>query len=226
MTGDKIAARVRKYIFECFRASGTPPVVEQVMTRFALTRGQATETLRELEDAHHISLVPGTARILMAFPFSAIATPFKVTVGGDQYFANCAWDAVAFHTMLRQNVQVDSFCDHCAEPVRIDLSEGRATLVEPAGAMVYLARTPSHWWDDITTTCGNTMVFFSSAEHRDASSLCETDGHGASLTPAQVLALSEPIYATKFDLDYTRPTAAELAAHFTEIGLTDPYWQR
>ncbi len=70
------------------------------------------------------------------------------------------------------------------------------------------------------------MVFFSSPEHRDASGLCETDAPGASLTPDQVHALSEPLYATKFDLDYARPSTAELAAHVTAIGLTEPYWQR
>jgi hypothetical protein len=70
------------------------------------------------------------------------------------------------------------------------------------------------------------MVFFSSAEHRDASGLYQTDAPGASLTPDQVHALSGPIYAGKFDLDYARPTSTEFAAHITSIGLTDPYWQR
>lgn len=225
-TDDALRAQVRQFIFESFRAWGTPPVVELVMTRFELTRDRATEVLRELEDAHHISLVPGTARILMAFPFSAIATPFRVTADQDRYFANCAWDAIAFHAMLNRDVHIDSFCDHCAQPIRIEMHEGRATTVEPAEAIVYLARDPSTWWDDITTTCGNTMVLFSSPEHRDASGLCETDAPGASLTPDQVHALSERLYATKFDLDYVRPSATEFAAHATAIGLTEPYWQR
>jgi len=221
-----VNAEVRQYIFECFRAYAVPPVVEQVMTRFGLSREEATGVLRELESAHHISLVPGTSRILMAFPFSAVATPFRVTVDDDRYFANCAWDAIAFHAMLGHDIRVDSFCDHCAEPIRVEMEAGRATAVEPAETLVYLARSPSHWWDDITTTCGNTMVFFASAEHRDASGLCQTDAPGASLTPDQVHALSEPIYVTKFDLDYARPPTAEMAAHFASIGLTDPFWSR
>ena len=223
-TDDALRAEVRQYIFECFRAWSTPPVLELIMTRFGLTRERATEVLGELEAAHHISLVSGTSRILMAFPFSAIATPFRVSVGDDRYFANCAWDAIAFHVMLRDEVAIDSFCDHCAEPIRLELNQGRATLVEPAESIVYLARPPSAWWDDITSTCGNTMVFFSSPDHRDASGLCQTDTNGASLTPDQVLALSEPIYATKFELDYTRPTPDQLAAHIAAIGLTDAYW--
>ena len=96
-TDDGLRAQVRQFIFESFRAWATPPVVELVMTRIDLTREQATNALRELEAAHHISLVPGTARILMAFPYSAIATPFRVTVDGERFFANCAWDAIAFH---------------------------------------------------------------------------------------------------------------------------------
>jgi hypothetical protein len=226
LTDGALRAQVRQFIFESFRAWGTPPVVELVMTRFDLTRDQATQVLKDLEDAHHISLVPGTARILMAFPYSAIATPFRVTAGGERYFANCAWDAIAFHSMLNQDVTIDSFCDHCAEPIRIELHDGHAHTVEPAGTIVYLARYPSEWWNDIRTTCGNTMVFFSSAEHRDASGLCATDADGASLTPDQAHALSEPVYTTKFDLDYERPTPDQMAAHFTAIGLTDPYWQR
>jgi hypothetical protein len=226
LTDGALRAQVRQFIFESFKAWGTPPVVELVMTRFGLTRDQATQVFRDLEDAHHISLVPGTARILMAFPFSAIATPFRVTAGGDRYFANCAWDAIAFHAMLNEDVRIDSFCDHCAEPITIELHDGRAHTVEPAEAIVYLATSPSEWWKDITTTCGNTMVFFSSTEHRDASGLCKTDAPGASLTPAQAHALSEPIYRMKFDLDYERPTPDQMAAHFTAIGLTDPYWQR
>jgi hypothetical protein len=68
LTDGALRAQVRQFIFESFRAWGTPPVVELVMTRFDLTRDQATQVFRDLEDAHHISLVPGTARILRPSP--------------------------------------------------------------------------------------------------------------------------------------------------------------
>jgi hypothetical protein len=218
-------ASLRLSIFEHFLADGRAPVVEELMTEFSLPREAVVATLEELVAARHIALVPGSARILMAFPFSAITTPFRVTTRGQDYFANCAWDAVAFHAMLGDEVRVESFCHHCAEPIRIELREGRATRVEPEGALVYLALRPTQWWEDIVTTCSNTMVFFASAEHRDASDLCAPPEQAASLTPDEVHALSGPIYRGKLELDYARPTRDELLDHFSTLGLTGEYWR-
>ncbi|MDP3984336.1 MAG: organomercurial lyase [Acidimicrobiia bacterium] len=222
---DQLPQRVRKFIFEHFVDHAAPPVVEQVMTAFSLSRSDATQALRTLESARHIALVKGTARILMAFPFSAVATPFRVTVRDRQYFANCAWDAIAFHAMLGDNLRVDSFCHHCAAPIEIEMTDGRATHAEPPDALVYLALRPTEWWEDIITTCSNTMVFFASPGHRDASDLGAPAQAAASLTPDQVHALSIPIYGRKLALDYARPSKQELLDHFAAMGLTGEYWQ-
>ena len=224
MTDQVLPQRVRLFIFEHFLESGVPPVVEQVMREFTLSREDATAVLRELEAAHHIALVPGTARILMAFPFSAIATPFRTIVRDRTYFANCAWDALAFHSMLKQDIRVESSCHHCALPVSVEL-RGNEITVEPNEALIYLALPPTQWWADIVTTCSNTMVFFASAEHRDASDLCAPPATAVSLTPAQVNTLSEPIYARKFELDYARPSREALLEHFAAMGLTGEYWR-
>jgi hypothetical protein len=225
MTADAgISARVRLFVLEHFLDHAAAPVVEQVMTQFGLSRDAATEVFRGLESARHIALVRGTGRVLMAFPFSAIATPFRATIRGRRYFANCAWDAIAFHAMLGEDVRVDSFCQHCAAPITIELRDGRATRIEPAEAIVYLALRPTQWWEDIITTCSNTMVFFASPEHRDASDLCAPADQSASLTPDQVHALSGPIYRDKFALDYARPSREELLAHFAALGLSGAYW--
>ena len=225
MSDEPTLPRVRLSIFERFLRDGQAPTVEELMTEFSLPRDKVTGILEELAVARHIALVPGSARILMAFPFSAITTPFRVMARGQRYFANCAWDAVAFHAMLGDDVQVDSFCHHCATPINVDLRGGRATRVEPAETLVYLALRPTQWWENIVTTCSNTMVFFASADHRDASDLCAPAEQAASLTPDQVHALSGPIYARKLELDYARPTRDELLDHFASLGLTGDYWR-
>ncbi len=217
--------RVRLFIYEHFAEHGAPPVVEQLMTWFDLKRGEAIEVLLRLAEARHIALVKGTARILMAFPFSAIATPFRVLANGRTYFANCAWDAVAFHEMLGADIAIYSFCHHCAVPISIGMSGGHAIRVEPAETIVYLALRPTQWWEDIITTCSNTMVFFASPEHRDASDLAASPDSAASLTPDQVHALGVPLYGGKLSIDYLRPGREELMAHFASLGLTGPYWQ-
>jgi hypothetical protein len=219
-----LSQRVRLFIFEHFLEHAVPPVAEQLMIRFSLTRGAASDVLHDLEAARHIALVKGTARILMAFPFSAVATPFRVTVRDRAYFANCAWDAIAFHAMLGDDVRVGSFCHHCAVPIEIELRDGKATTVDPPESLVYFALPPTQWWDDIITTCGSTMVFFASPEHRDASELCAGAGLSASLTPDQVHTLSGPTYSTKLALDYARPSKEVLLAHWAAMGLTGDYW--
>jgi Alkylmercury lyase len=223
-TSEGLLPQVRKAIFEHFLEHAAPPVIEELMTGFSLTREDAGDVLRGLEAARHVALVKGTDRILMAFPFSAGATAFRVDVGGRRYFANCAWDAIAFHAMLRTPVRVDSFCHHCGTPITVELRDGRAVLVDPPETVVYLAVPAAHWWDDIIATCSNTMVFFASPEHRDASSLCASDG-GATLTPDEVHRLSVPIYEHKLAFDYARPSKPELLAHFATLGLGGPFWE-
>ena len=122
--------RARLYVFRHFLEHAVPPVVEQLMSEFNLSRDDTMELLNELADARSIALVKGTDRILMAWPFSAVATPFRVRARGGDYFANCSWDAIAFHTMLGEaDVDIDSFCHHCATPIRIELRSGVATRV-------------------------------------------------------------------------------------------------
>jgi glutamate mutase epsilon subunit len=99
---ENLQKNVRKYIFEHFEEHTTAPVLEQIMGKFGLDRASAFKVLVDLQSARHIALLAGTQRILMAFPFSSIVTPFsvKITEKEREYFANCAWDAVAIHVAL------------------------------------------------------------------------------------------------------------------------------
>lgn len=221
-----LAQRVRLFVFEHFLARVVPPTVEQLMNQFELSRAETVAVLSELAEARSLALVAGTSRILMAWPFSAVATPFIVATRGQSYFANCSWDAIAFHAMLGEApVKIDSWCHHCARPISIGFDSGRATLVEPPTTIVYLALRPTQWWEDIISTCSNTMVFFCSPEHRDASGLAASPDQAASLTPDQAHVLGVPLYSGRMRIDYVRPGRDELNAHFAALGLTGSYWQ-
>jgi Alkylmercury lyase len=225
MAEPTLAQRMRLSIFNTFVDRARPPVVEELMHEFELSRDDVEATLDELISIRAVAVVKGTHRILMAWPFSAIATPFVVQARGHDYFANCSWDAIAFHAMLdNEPVDIDSFCQHCAEPIRIELRGGKATRVDPGGTQVYLALRPTQWWEDIITTCSNTMVFFAGPDHRDASALCAPAEQAASLTPDQAHRLSIPLYGGRLSIDYERPGGDELNAHFARLGLTGPYW--
>jgi hypothetical protein len=81
-TSENLQKNVRKYIFDHLEEHSTAPVLEQIMRKFGLDRASAFKVLADLQSARHIALLTGTQRILMAFPFSSIATPFRVKVAG------------------------------------------------------------------------------------------------------------------------------------------------
>lgn len=209
--------RLRHFIFEWCLAKEHPPVIEELIAAFSASREDCRSALLSLEAQRLLVLLPGTDRILMAHPFSGIVTPFCVDMAhGKRYFANCAWDAIAFHVMLQEDVAITSFCHHCGRSIDVRLSGQRVELAAPPTTVVLLALPAAQWWKDIILSCSNTMLFFCSAEHAPDA--------GAVLSIQQVITLSIPIYRTKMALDYQRPSVAVLRAHFAEMGLTGAFW--
>ena len=222
---EELVRQTRKFVFDHFRERTVPPVLEQIMVRFGLDRAAAFHILQSLEGARHLKLVPATQRILMAFPFSAIATPFQVSAGGRAYYANCAWDAVAMHATLGEPVRIESHCHHCAADLVIDLNDGRVAQSSSPDPVVYIALPASRWWEDIVNTCSNHMVFFLTREHLAAWRAANPGADGEALTVAETHKLGLPIYRDKMKLDYTRPSKDQLVAHFAALGLTGDFWR-
>lgn len=222
---ESLTRDVRKFIYDHFRDTARAPVVEEIMSRFGLPREDVASVLKALESERQLVLLPGTGRILMAHPFSAITTPFLVTLrSGRRYFANCSWDSLAFHVTLAEPVRVDAFCHHSGEPIEIELAEQGVVWARPRETLVYFGIPAAQWWHDVIHTCSNTMVFFGSRQRMDQRKADNAMQDGEALTLEQAIELSLPIYRHKMDLDYERPGAAELSAHFAKMGLTGPFW--
>ena len=219
---------VRKYIFEHFEEHAIAPVLEQIMQKFGLDRTSAFNALVDLQSARHIALLPGTQRILMAFPFSSIVTPFKVRIArkDKDYFANCAWDAVAIHIAVGKEQWIDSYCHHCAEDITIHLKDQMMVSDgSQSQALIYLALPASKWWENIVLTCSNNMVFFNSKNHLAEWIRSSSVTGGEALTVDQTLRLSVPIYMEKMSLEYARPSREQTIAHFQSLGLTSDFWK-
>jgi hypothetical protein len=225
---DNLQKNVRKYIFEHFEEHTTAPVLEQIMRKFELDRTSAFKVLVELQSTRHIALLPGTQRILMAFPFSSIVTPFRVrlTEKDKEYFANCAWDAVAVHVALGEEQWISSYCHHCSEDIKIHLKDQKVVSSQSDNRpLVYLALPASKWWENILLTCSNNMVFFSSKDHLAEWKRSGSVTGGEALTVDQALRLSVPIYKDKMSVDYARPSREQTIAHFQSLGLTSDFWK-
>ena len=222
---ETIAKPVRKFVFDYFLENSRAPVLEEIMQSFHLARSEASDILEELETAHHVIRLPGTHRILMANPFSALDTPFAVKIGNKGYFGACAWDAVAFHIMLGRESLVNSFCHHCAEPIRIEFRNGRAVSTQPSDPLVFLSLPAAKWWENIVLTCANNMVFLSSRRHLDDWLKENPVVRGEALSLEQTLKISVPIYKEKMKIDYARPSKEQLTAYWDSIGLHGDFWK-
>ncbi len=218
---------IRKYIYDRFLQTSRPPVVEEIMDRFDLRRPQAVESLKILESEKHVVLLPGTERILMAHPFSAVTTPFRVKLtGGQVMFTNCSLDSIAMHVMLEQDLRIESFCHHSGKRIEVDLKNENVRSVRPEGMIVYLGLPVARWWDDIIHTCSNTMVFFGS--QRDLDEWLTSNrikARGQDLTIEKTIKLSLPMYRRRMEIDYERPSIPELTNHFRSLDLQEPFWQ-
>jgi len=219
------AKNVRKYIFDYFLKNSRAPVLEQVMAKHHLSRPDAFSILKELETKRHLVLLPGTQRIYMVNPFSNLTTPFGVSTGGNEYFAACAVDAIGFHAMLdNQDVTINSYCHHCADPIRIQLKKGRVVSNTPENVLVYVSTPASKWWNNIVDTCSNNMVFHASKEHLGEWQ-SKNPGMGKAITVSKTLELCPPLFTGRLSLDFVRPSADELGTHFDKIGLLGEFWK-
>ena len=220
---DTLSREVRKFVYDRLKQTSHPPVVEEIARQFGIERHEAVETLQSLQADKMLVLTPGTARIFMAHPFSALTTPYRVTLSsGQRFFANCAYDAVNIHLTLKEPLQIQSFCHHCCEPIQIELASEAVVSAQPLDTVLYLGLPVARWWDDIIHTCSNTMLFFSNREHFDAWS--DTNKAGEVLTIEQAIELGGPLSRGRMDLNYEKPSASELANHFKAMGLTGRFW--
>jgi Alkylmercury lyase len=219
------AKELRKYIFDRFVETARAPLVEEIMQQFHASRDEVVAELEALESAHHILLLPGTQRILMANPFSNLPTPYRVSAGSKHYFANCAWDAIAFHVMLDRPVRISSYCHHCGLPIELDLDRGKVRSESAGDPLVFLGTPVSKWYDNLVVTCSNTMVFFASRDHLTEWQRMHPEPHGVALSVEKMLEVVALISKGRSTEEYQMPSRGELMAHWDSIGLRGAFWE-
>jgi hypothetical protein len=102
--------------------------------------------LRELADAHQLVLQRESGEVLMANPFSAVPTPFVVTIGARRWYANCVWDAMGIAAMTRSEGSLDASCGCCGSAERLTIPRD---CKDDDPRVAHFAIPAAHWWDDI-----------------------------------------------------------------------------
>ena len=147
--GDNKLWEIRAFVYQHLVDTTRPPRLDDVASRFTLSRDEAGSAYEELHRRHALYLKPGTHEILMANPFSGVETPFKVRVNEKTYFANCAWDSFGIPAALHAGAEIEASCARSGEPIHLRVSRG---LVQGSEALVHFLIPFRDWYNDLTAT--------------------------------------------------------------------------
>jgi hypothetical protein len=143
-------AGVRLHVMRRLLVSGRAPTAEETAEEQELDPARVADAYRELAASHAIELFPGTMRIWMAHPLSAVPTGTSATVDGRDHFANCIWDGLGVVAMLGGTGAVRTLCGDCGET--LDVEVRRREVVAATARTVHFAVPASEWYEDIGAT--------------------------------------------------------------------------
>ena len=140
---------IRHFVYEWFVREAQPPSVAETAQAFALTEKQAEAVYQGLHESHFFFLEPGASRIRMANPFSAVPTKFKVHIGLQSYWANCAWDMLGIPAAIQQDALIEAVFEETQEVVTMRVGDGQ---VQHSGGVVHFPLPVRQWYDDLIFT--------------------------------------------------------------------------
>jgi hypothetical protein len=145
---DQADIDLRNATYRLFVELGRAPVPDEVAGIAGMSADEVAAGWRRLHDAHALVLDADGA-IVMANPFAARPTPFRVEAAGRSWFANCGWDAFGIGAALGVDSVIHATCPDCAELMTIDV---RAGLPEESSAVFHVLVPATDWWNDIGFT--------------------------------------------------------------------------
>ena len=130
---------VSRRVLQLFVDRGGPIPLEEVVAGFPDVSPESTrQALVKLDDDDLIRIQAG--HVDMAYPFSALPTPWVVRLpGGQERFACCAVDALGIAPMLGLPVGIRSRCHHCGEPLALE-STPEGARPEGSGIMLWVGQ--------------------------------------------------------------------------------------
>lgn len=116
--------------------------------------------LRVLAEKNVLALNAADA-VTSIYPVSALETNKKVLFEDGRFaYAMCAIDAIGFHYAFDCPIRIEGQCEHCGDPIVLEVKDGKVTVVE-GGDDVYVLHTDLENTEDWSCCCCNVMHFFS-----------------------------------------------------------------
>ena len=112
--------QVKLAVYRHFAETGRRPSPEEVAQRVGSDVESVLDAYRRLRAQRLLVLEADGSSIRMASPFSGVPTQHVVEAGGNQYFANCAWDALGVLAALHKPGTIHSRCEQSGEPLHLN----------------------------------------------------------------------------------------------------------
>jgi alkylmercury lyase-like protein len=150
MPSNDASAEVRLEVMRATVDTGRIPDAEEVARALDLPLATVIASFRRLHDSHVVVLEPGTSnRLRMANPFSAVPSPFRVSVGERSWWGNCVWDALGIIAMMGGNGLLATKCPDCDLPLGIGISE---RAIQHGSGIAFIGVPAVSWWENIIFT--------------------------------------------------------------------------
>jgi hypothetical protein len=140
---------IRAFVYHHLKETTYPPSVEETSAHFGLSTEEAASAYEELNQRHAFFLQPETHDILMANPFSAIETPFKVHTNGKAYFANCAWDSLGIPVAIHSDAEIEATCSQSGTPIRLSIRDNQ---ISQSDVLIHFLVPFREWYNDLIFT--------------------------------------------------------------------------
>ncbi len=147
-TPEALDQTVRAYVYDVTMRSGVPPLAEEVARSVKVSLAAVFESFQRLASARVLVLQPENNEILMANPFSAVPTPFRVEASGIDYFGNCIWDALGIPAMLGRDARITASCGDCGTAMSVSVDRD----VVSGSGLLHFGVPARLWWKDIVFT--------------------------------------------------------------------------
>jgi len=140
---------VRGAIYAHIVATGRLPTVSEIAPALALTTDEVLAAYERLNDRHAIFLEPGGDTIRMAHPFSGVPTAFHVRANNQDYWANCAWDALGIPAALHADAEIAATYGEGGTALQLTVHNG---VINDSTAVVRFQVPLRRWYDDLVHT--------------------------------------------------------------------------
>jgi alkylmercury lyase len=137
-------------------AAGHPLSIDELAEVTGLSLERLSERLSRMDlDYDEVGRVIGAGLTLRA-------TPHLFEINGRHLYTWCALDALMYPSLLAETVHVESPCRATGQPIRVTVTRGGVTIVEPADAVISLVQSQPGQ-PPRQAFCGE-VHFFASAE--------------------------------------------------------------